>query len=112
MAKEVDYATHGFPPATEKQFKEIGIRIARPPIYSGPAVFFNHNIYPLNRKEVRQAIAYAINKDENANVSLADSARRQKYMTGLSDNILPLWLAEEDIANLKYRYNTEKAAEI
>mgnify|MGYP000849816863 CR=1 FL=1 len=113
MAKEVDYATHGFPPATEKQFKEIGIRIARPPIYSGPAVFFNHNIYPLNRKEVRQAIAYAINKDENANVSLADSARRQKYMTGLSDNILPLWLAEEDIANLEeYRYNTEKAAEI
>lgn len=113
MAKEMDYATHGFPPATEKQFTELGIRIARPPIYSGPALYFNHNIYPLNRKEVRQAIAYAINKDENASVSLGQSALRQHYMAGLSDNILPLWLPAEDMEKLNnYRYNVEKAAEI
>ena len=113
MAKEIDYAMHGFPPATVKQFVELGIRIVRPPVSSGPAIYFNYNIYPLNRKEVRQAIAYAVNKDENAEVSLADSARRQKYMTGLSDNMLPLWLPEEDMADLEeYRYNPEKAAEI
>ena len=113
MAKEADFATHGFPPATEKQFQEIGIRIARPPIYSGPALFFNHDMYPLNRKEVRQAMAYAINKDENATVSLGDSALRQKYMAGLSDNILPVWLDEADLAKLNgYEYDPAKAAEI
>ena len=67
----------------------------------------------MNRKEVRQAIAYAINKDENATVSLGESALRQNYMSGLSDNILPIWVAEEDIAKLNdYRYNPTKAAEI
>lgn len=113
MAQEVDFATHGFPPASEKQFVELGLRIARPPIYSGPAVYFNHDIYPLNRKEVRQAVAYAINKDENATVSLGESAIRQKYMTGLSDNILPIWVTEEDRAKLEeYRFDSEKAAEL
>ena len=113
MAQEVDFATHGFPPASEKQFVELGLRIGRPPIYSGPAVYFNHNIYPLNRKEVRQAMAYAINKDENATVSLGESAMRQKYMTGLSDNILPIWVTEDNRAKLEeYRFNPQKAAEI
>jgi len=36
LSKNVDYATHGFPPATEKQFTSEGIRILRPPVYSGP----------------------------------------------------------------------------
>ncbi len=113
MAKEVDYATHGFPPASERQFIADGVRIARPPTYSGPAIFFNHNMYPLNRKEVRQAIAYAINKVENATVSLGESAIKQKYMSGLSDNILPLWMDKADMAQLNpYDFNTAKAAEI
>jgi len=113
LAKEVDFATHGFPPATEKQFKELGIRIIRPPIYTGPAIYFNYNIYPLNVKEVRQAIAYAIKKEENAFVSLGESAKRQIYMAGLSDNLVPQWISAPTLKKLnQYNYNVEQAAKL
>ena len=55
LAQQVDYATHGFPPATEKAFKDAGVRILRPPIYSGPALNCNHTMYPFNVPEVRRA---------------------------------------------------------
>ena len=113
LAGDIDYATHGFPPATEKQFIEQGIRIARPPIYSGPAIYFNHNIYPLNRAEVRQAIAYAVNREENGTVSLGDSGKAVKYMVGFSDTLVPIWLTDDQIAQLNtYEYNPDKAEEI
>jgi len=113
LAHQVDYATHGFPPATERAFKAEGIRILRPPIFSGPALFFNHTIYPFDVKEVRQAIAYAVKRDDNATVSLGESAIAQKYMTGFSDNIVPLWLSEEEMAKLnQYEYDPAKAEEI
>lgn len=113
LAKEVDYATHGFPPATEAQFQSEGIRILRPPIYTGPALYMNQDIYPLNVKAVRQAIAYAINRDENATVSLGESAKRQQYMTGFSDNLVPLWISEENRAQLNaYEYDPAKAEEM
>jgi peptide/nickel transport system substrate-binding protein len=106
----VDYATHGFPPATEKAFIEQGIRIIRPPIYSGPAVFFNHDIYPFNRVEVRQAVAYAINKDDNAVVSLGQSAKAPRYQAGFSDNLVPLWIPEADLAQFEeYKFDAAKA---
>ncbi len=110
LAKEVDYATHGFPPATVKQFQQEGIRILRPPLYSGPAIYFNNDIYPLNRVEVRRAIAYAINRDENAVVSLGESAKRQRYMAGFSDNLVPLWVSEAAMKKLNpYDYDLKKA---
>lgn len=110
LSGDVDYATHGFPPATEKAFVDKGIRILRPPIYSGPAIFFNNDVYPLNRVEVRQAIAYAIDRKPNATVSLGDSAIPQKYMTGLSDNLVPLWISADDLKKLNtYDYDVKKA---
>ena len=113
MATEADYATHGFPPATEMQFREQGIRIVRPPIYTGPSLMFNHDVYPLNVTEVRHALAYAINKAENAEVSLGGSAIKQRWMTGVSDNLLPTYTTEEQRAGFEqFDYNPEKATEI
>lgn len=113
LAKQVDYATHGFPPATEKAFVQNGIQIIRPPTYSGPALYFNHRIEPLNRKEVRQAIAYAVDRAQNATVSLGDSAIAQKYMSGVSDNLLPQWLSGPDLNRLnRYEYNPNRAAQL
>ncbi|HEV2127901.1 MAG TPA: ABC transporter substrate-binding protein, partial [Thermomicrobiales bacterium] len=34
LAGDVDYATHGFAPATESEFLNQGIRVLRPPVYS------------------------------------------------------------------------------
>lgn len=53
LSGDVDYATHGFPPATEREFIGQGYRIIRPPIYSGPALYVNHQVHPFGLKEVR-----------------------------------------------------------
>jgi len=114
LQKQIDYATQGFPVATEKQFQKLGIHILRPPIYSGPALFINYNKVPaMAAKEVRQAIAYAINYEENALVSLGQSAKRCQYMAGVSDNLMNTWTSAADRAKLNsYAYNPKKAADM
>ncbi|MBV7328004.1 ABC transporter substrate-binding protein [Chloroflexi bacterium TSY] len=90
LAGDVDYATHGFPPATEKEFQSLGYRIIRAPIYSGPALYFNHTIHPFEMKEVRQAC-----------------------MCGFSDNLTDLWLTDEAKATLNpYQQDLDKAEEL
>jgi peptide/nickel transport system substrate-binding protein len=111
LSKDIDYATHGFPLATEKSFKEQGIRILRPPTYSGPALYFNYaKIKAVADPQVRRAIAHAIDMYENATVSLADSARRSKYMTGVSDVLIKDWVSDQDLAGMDpYEYDPDKA---
>jgi peptide/nickel transport system substrate-binding protein len=113
LAKDIDYATHGFPPATEKQFEAEGIRIIRAPLYTGPALYFNMDVHPFEMKEFRQAIAYAIDRDENGTVSLGQSGRRQMWMTGFSDNLVPNWLTDETKSKLnKYDFDRDMASQI
>ncbi len=113
LSKDVDYATHGFPPATEKSFIDAGIRIIRPATVSGPAIVFNYTNKDLAKPEVRQAIAYAVKRDENGTVSLGDSGKAVKYMTGFSDNMVPTWISEADVAKLNtYDYDPSKAEEL
>src|SRR5262245_19886679 len=113
LSKEVDYATHGFPPATEKSFIEAGIRIIRPATVSGPAIVFNYTNKDLANVAVRQAIAYAVKRDENGTVSLGDSGKAVKYMTGFSDNMVPTWVDQAAIAKLNtYDYDPAKAEEL
>ncbi|MBX2999018.1 MAG: hypothetical protein KF893_10960 [Caldilineaceae bacterium] len=113
LAGNVDYATHGFPPATERQFIDQGIRIIRAPLFTGPALYFNHTIYPLNVKEFRQALAYAIDRDENGFISLGQSGRRQMYLSGFSDNLVANWLTDETQAALnQYDFDRDQASAI
>ncbi|HEV8634084.1 MAG TPA: ABC transporter substrate-binding protein [Chloroflexota bacterium] len=111
LAKQVDYATHGFPPATEKAFLDAGIRVLRPPTYGGAALKFNYDkVKAVGPKEVRQAIAHAFKRDDAAAVALGRSANPPKYMAGFSDNLVPLWMSEADIKKLNpYEYNPQKA---
>ncbi len=113
LSGDVDYATHGFPPATEREFMSLGYRIIRAPIYSGPALYFNHTMHPFEMKEVRQALAYAINFEENAYVSLAESGVAIDCMCGFSDNLTPLWLSDDTRANLNpYSQDLELAEQM
>jgi peptide/nickel transport system substrate-binding protein len=106
----VDYATHGFPTATEKQYIDMGTRITRAPTYAGPAIFFNQDVYPFSKPEFRQAVAYAIDRDQNGKVSLGDSGKAMKYLTGFSDNMLPNWLSKDQTDKLTvYSYDPKKA---
>lgn len=112
LEKEIDYATHGFAPATERQMIETGIRVIRPPIYSGPALYMNFGKFPqLRDKRVRQAMAKAIDRDQNGFISLADSGVGVKYMAGMSDNFVPNWMPEEAVGQLdQYTYDVDAAA--
>src|SRR5262244_2585600 len=114
LSKNVDDATHGFPPATEKQFTSEGIRILRPPVYSGPALLFNlDKLKEFSDKRARQAIAYAINRDDNGTVALADSGKGVKFMAGFSDNLVPDWISSADQAKLnRYEFSQQKAADL
>lgn len=113
LSKELDYATHGFPPATEKAFLDAGTRVVRPPLYSGPALIFNWTNKLLAKPEVRRAMAYAIKRDENGTVSLGKSGIAVKNLTGVSDNMLGNWMSQADIAKLEpYAFDTKKADDI
>ena len=113
LAKEADYATHGFPPATTQQFISEGIRVIRGPNYSGPALYFNYDVYPFSVPEFRQALAYAIDRNENGVVAMAESGVATKNMAGFSDNLAPLWLTEETTAALNsYEFDPAKAEQM
>ena len=114
LAGDVDYATHGFPLATDKAFGDNGIRVVRGPLYTGPAIVFHWTGAPeFQDKRLRQAVALAINKSESAKVTYGESAKAQKFMAGFSDNIVPLWVNAADQAKLKsYDYDVAAAAKL
>lgn len=112
LTKDVDYATHGFAVATEKQMEESGIRVLRPPTYSGPGLLFNYGkLEEFQDAKARQALAHAINREQNGMIALAASGVAVKDMAGFADALVPQWLSEEEMANLnQYEYDPEKAA--
>lgn len=113
LARQVDYATHGFPPASEAQFVADGTRIIRGPLYTGPALYFNTTIHPFELVEFRQALAYAIDRDENGFVSLGESGKRQVLMSGFADSVADTWLTADTKSTLNhYDFNAAKAEEI
>jgi peptide/nickel transport system substrate-binding protein len=114
LNKDVDYATHGFPPATEQAFQQSGIRIIRPPTYSGPALLMNLDKLPeFADKRARQALAYAIDRNQNGVVSLGASGKGTQFMAGFSDLLVPNWLSQDDQARLNtYPYDPATAAQL
>ena len=100
--EELWYITHGIPPTTEQAFTEQGIDIIRVGQYGGPAIYVNYDVYPLNLVEVRQAIAYVIDREQNGFVSLGESGVATELMTGMSDALADLWLSEETIDSLNF----------
>ena len=114
LAGDVDYATHGFPLATDRAFGDAKLRVVRGPLYTGPALVFNWTGAPeFQDKRLRQAVAMAINKPESATITYGQSAKAQKFMTGISDNIVPLWISAADQGKLKsYAYDVAAAAKL
>ncbi len=112
-AGELWYGTYGFPPATEAAFVDQGIDIVRGPLYSGPALYFNHTVTPLDRPEVRRALAHAIDRDENGFVALGDSGVAVEYMSGMSDLVAENTVDEAVLDELDpYDYDPELAAQM
>lgn len=112
LSRDVDYATHGFAPATVTSMIENDIRVIYVPTYAGTGLRFNFNeLVHFRDKRVRQALAHAINRDDVAVVSLAEAAAPPKYMAGMIDLHVEQWLSDEDAARLNpYEYDLDKAA--
>ncbi|MBZ0294282.1 MAG: ABC transporter substrate-binding protein [Anaerolineae bacterium] len=111
--EELYYITHGIPPTTEEAFASQGIDIVRSGMNNGPGLYVNHAIYPLNLPEVRQAIAYAIDREQNGFVSLGESGVAVEYMTGMSDGLTEAWLSDDALDTLNtYDYDPAKAEEL
>ncbi|MCD6465687.1 ABC transporter substrate-binding protein [Candidatus Bathyarchaeota archaeon] len=84
------------------------------PGYGYHTIWFNPRVYPLNMKEVRWAIAMAINK---TTAGLAGVPKGTFFVdpkcTGLSKYVLDLFVSKEAYESLRdYTYNPKKAAEI
>lgn len=108
--QELHYITHGIPPTTEESFAAQGIEIVRSGMVNGPGLYVNHAVYPLNLPEVRQAIAYVIDREQNGFVSLGESGVGVEYMTGMSDGLTEAWLSEDVLASLNtYEQDLEQA---
>jgi len=115
LAGDIDYATHGFAPATEAEFANQGIRVLRPPVYSGGALLMNFGRYgdTLGDPRVRRAIAHAIDRQQNGQIALAESGVGVEYMAGISDNFVPQWVNEDAIETLnRYEYDLDLATSL
>lgn len=112
LSGEVAHSTDVYPPATIEQFKSEGIRLVTIPRGYGPALLFNHDVAPWNIKEVRQAVALVINREQNAFLTGA-GATGTVYMSGLLDDSVPLLMNQADIDKLdRYDYNPDRATQL
>jgi len=111
LAGEVDYATHFFPSATEKAFEAQGIKIIRGPFYTGPALYFHwENAPQFQDPKVRQAVVWALDRDQANHVAYGETTKAPKWAVGVSDTLLETWLSADDQKKLTaYKQDTAKA---
>lgn len=111
LSGELAHSTNVYPPATIESFAQEGIRLVTTPRGYGPALLFNFNVEPFNNKLVRQAMAYAINRDQSALLTNGLGAHGTIYMSGILDSVTPTLLSQEGIDALnRYEYNLDTAA--
>ncbi|MBI3536012.1 MAG: hypothetical protein HY070_00385 [Chloroflexi bacterium] len=112
LSGDMDYSSNAYSPANLAAIRAAGNQyvVLGGPATNGPGIYFNNDVYPLNKKEVRQAFAYAINRVENAQVAFGEAGKPIKYEVGFTDVSVPVWLTPAQIAKLNtYDYDPKKA---
>ncbi len=114
LSGDVDYATHAFPPANITTFKSLpNYKLLGGTTATGPGLWFNQTVYPLNKVEVRQAFAYIIDRKENATIAFGDAGKPIQYMAGFTDAMVPTWLTKDAIDKLNpYNKDLKKAEDL
>jgi peptide/nickel transport system substrate-binding protein len=111
LSGEIAHSTNVYPPATVDAFANEEINIVTIPRGYGPALLFNHDVAPWGIKEVRQAVALVINRDQNAFLTNGLGATGTEYMAGILDDSVQALLTEEAIGQLdRYEFDTDRAA--
>lgn len=114
LANEIDYSTHGYTPSDVEAIQAIpNLKVFTGPTGTGPGLWFNEAVYPLDKKEVRQAFAYIIDRAENAMVAMGPAGKAVEYMAGFTDLQVDAWMSAEDKAELNpYAKDWAKAEEL
>ncbi len=113
LSGELGHSTNVYPAATIEQIQGLGIRLLDIARGYGPALLFNFAKEPWTNKEVRQAMAYAINREQNAFLTNGIGAVGTVYMSGLLDDNVPQLLDQETIDQLNhYDFDLDKASEL
>ncbi|MFN8379005.1 MAG: ABC transporter substrate-binding protein [Anaerolineae bacterium] len=113
LSGELAYATNVYPPATIQSFADQGLRLITTPRGYGPALLFNFAVPPFDNALVRQAMAYAINRDQSALLTNGLGAHGTIYLSGILDSVTPNLLSQETIDSLnRYEYNLDTAASL
>lgn len=110
LNKKIDYLTHQFPPASMKAFRNAGYDTVQLQGVDGLAVYFNAAVKPLDKKEVRQAIAYVVDRNRIGELALPGITRGTKYISGLGDLMTETWVDTSKLVD--YTVNTDKATEL
>lgn len=104
---EVDFLTHQFPAASMETFTGMGYASLQVPGVDGIAIYFNQAVEPLNVKEVRQAIAYVVDRVRVGDLALPGVSRGTKYTSGLGDVMTEKWVDTSKL--IDYSVNHEEA---
>ncbi len=110
LSGEIDFLTHQFPAASLETFEAVGYSTLQVAGVDGIALYFNESVKPLDSKEVRQAIAYVVDRERVGELALPGVSRGTKYISGLGDNMTEAWVDTSKL--IDYSVNTEKAAEL
>ena len=114
LAKKVDYATHGFAPATLTALDQEGVRLQQVPTHGGSSILFNFGDANVQKvfgdKRVRQALTMAVSGDDVGFTAGGVKGTGVKTWAGFSETLVPIWLTKDQIGQLKqYTYDPAKA---
>nr|WP_300004808.1 ABC transporter substrate-binding protein [Tissierella sp.] len=110
LNKEVDYLTHQFPSASMESFKQAGYNTIQLEGSDGIGLYINQDVKPLDKKEVRQALAHIIDRNRVAEFALPGVTRGTKYLSGLGDQMTEDWVESSKL--IEYDVNADKASKL
>ena len=112
MAGQIDYASTAMP----VNVKQAALRVAGNKFVNQSyaqfcGLSFDEHYYPFNLVQVRQALAYAINRSVVQRIGEPTSGTPSKYLTGMEDNQAQQWVPKNVLNSLNpYNYDPATAA--
>ena len=102
LSGDMDYSSNAYSPANLQAIRAVGPQyvVLGGPATNGPGIYFNNDVYPFSKKEVRQAFAYIIDRVENCKVAFGDACRPVQYLAGFTDAAVPTWLTADQVKKL------------
>lgn len=107
---EVDFLTHQFPVASMQTFEGVGYSTLQVQGMDGIAIYFNEAVKPLDNKQVRQALAYVIDRARVGELALPGVSQGTKYISGLGEAMTEKWVDTSKL--IDYSTDLAKAAEL